>query len=136
MDVDPLNKPDQISWVLASHDPAGLAAFYAALFGVCAHQGFSTSHWVIALSEGSQMEIYKPSSKRPFPNRGQHLAPCLRLQSSLDPLDQLTSRLPVWCALGASIAEPPRLEAFGAECWLLDPEKNSVLVVVPIRSDR
>ena len=136
VEVDPLNKPAQISWVLASHDPCRLAAFYAALFGVCAEQGFSTNHWVIAFSEGSQLELYKPSRKRPFPTRGQHLAPCLRLRGSEDPLEQLTSRLPGWCALGASIAEPPRREPFGAECWLLDPEDNAVLVVVPTRSDQ
>jgi hypothetical protein len=33
--------------------------------------------------------------------------------------------------LGASLQEPPRQEAFGAEAWLLDPEGNRLLLVLP-----
>ena len=40
-------------------------------------------------------------------------------------------QLPAWIALGASLIEPARLEAFGAEVWLADPEGNPVLVVQP-----
>lgn len=136
MDDEPLNKPDQISWVLASHDPSRLAAFYSRVFGVEAAQGFSATHWVLDLAAGLSLEIYRPSRQRPFPDRGRHLAPCVRLTPSPDPLSDLTIQLPIWEAAGASIADPPRLEAFGAECWLLDPEDNAVLVVVPALSKR
>jgi hypothetical protein len=34
-------------------------------------------------------------------------------------------------ALGASPLEPARLESFGAEAWLLDPEGNRLLLLVP-----
>jgi len=33
-------------------------------------------------------------------------------------------------ALGASAAEPPRQEAFGAKAWLADPEGNRLLLRV------
>ncbi|MFO7628667.1 MAG: hypothetical protein R6W06_03945 [Prochlorococcaceae cyanobacterium] len=32
--------------------------------------------------------------------------------------------------LGASVADPPRQESFGAEAWLLDPEGNRLLLLV------
>jgi hypothetical protein len=40
-------------------------------------------------------------------------------------------------SLGASVVEPARLEPFGAECWMNDPEDNAFLVLIPIaRSER
>jgi hypothetical protein len=32
--------------------------------------------------------------------------------------------------LGACLQEAPRLETFGAEAWLLDPEANRLLLLV------
>jgi hypothetical protein len=32
--------------------------------------------------------------------------------------------------LGAVVLEPARLESFGAEAWLLDPEGNRLLLLV------
>ena len=34
-------------------------------------------------------------------------------------------------AKGAAVLEPPRSEPFGAEAWLLDPEENPFLIIVP-----
>ena len=62
------------------------------------------------------------------------MAPCLRLASSDVPLEDLQQQLPAWLALGASLIEPARQEAFGAEVWLSDPEGNPVLVVQPFPS--
>ena len=119
------------SWVLAAHDPEHVAGFYAALFGVEQRQGFSASHRCLELDGALRLEIYRPSSRRPFPSRGRCLAPCLRLPPNPQPLDQLMQHLPAWLALGATVVEPARLEPFGAEVWLADPEGNPVLVVQP-----
>ncbi|MEC8441848.1 MAG: VOC family protein [Cyanobacteriota bacterium] len=120
-----------LSWVLAAHDPNQLAGFYAALFGVEQHQGFSASHRYLDLEGALRLEIYRPSSRRPFPARGRCLAPCLRLSPDPQPLDQLMRQLPAWLAIGATVVEPARLEPFGAEVWLGDPEGNPVLVMQP-----
>jgi hypothetical protein len=44
------------------------------------------------------------------------------------------ARLGAWISeatgLGATPAEPPRQEPFGAEAWLLDPEGNRLLLLV------
>ncbi len=34
--------------------------------------------------------------------------------------------------LGASVQDPPRQEPFGAEAWLVDPEGNRLLLLVPV----
>ena len=120
-----------LSWVLAADDPQRLAGFYAALLECPNEQGFSRSHWIVELAGGGRLEIYRPSRQRPFPLRGRAMAPCLRLPPSNVPLAHLQQHLPTWLAMGASLKEPPRLEAFGAEVWLADPEGNPVLVVQP-----
>ena len=120
-----------LSWVLAAEDPQRLAGFYAALWECLKEQGFSGSHWIVEPAGGCRLEIYRPSRQRPFPLRGRAMAPCLRLASSKAPLEHLQQQLPAWIALGASLIEPARLEAFGAEVWLADPEGNPVLVVQP-----
>ena len=128
---DPLNKPEQISWVLASQEPEQLAQFYAELFHCKASAGFSSRHWLVPLGAGSSLEIYQPSSRRIFPQRGRALAPCLRLTPASDPLEALMAWVERWQPRGVTVDQHPRLESFGAECWLFDPEQNSFLVVVP-----
>ena len=123
-----------LSWVLAAEDPQRLASFYAALLERPQREGFSESHCIVDLAGGGRLEIYRPSRQRPFPLRGRAMAPCLRLASSDVPLEDLQHQLPAWLALGASLIEPARQEAFGAEVWLADPEGNPVLVVQPFPS--
>ena len=124
-------KPISITWVLAAHAPEALARFYALAFGSVAEAGFSQQHWRVPLAGGGCLEIYRPSLSRPFPEQGRTLAPCLRLSASEHPLDLLAACLPELIASGASVQQPPRLEPFGAEVWLEDPEQNPLLVVAP-----
>ena len=124
-------KPSSITWVLAARDPESLAWFYAGAFGTTADRGLSQQHWRVPLADGGCLEIYRPSRSRPFPERGRTLAPCLKLSACEQPLEQLEACLPELIAPGASVQQPPRLEPFGAEAWLEDPEENPLLVVVP-----
>ena len=124
-------KPSSITWVLAARDPESLAWFYAGAFGTTADRGLSQQHWRVPLADGGCLEIYRPSRSRPFPERGRTLAPCLKLSACEHPLEQLEACLPELIASGASVQQPPRLEPFGAEAWLEDPEENPLLVVVP-----
>lgn len=124
--------PTQISWVLASHEPGQLKLFYETVLNREAQQGFSDQHWTLVLAEGVALEIYRPSRSRPFPERGRCLSICLRLDASQTPLERLNCLLPELQRIGAEVVEDPRLESFGAECWLQDPEGNTCLIVVPI----
>ena len=58
------------------------------------------------------------------------LAPCLQRQVDADPLAALTTWQEQVVALGGRSTEPARLEPFGAECWMEDPEGQRFLLLV------
>lgn len=117
--------------MLAADDPAALAGFYGELLQVEAAQGWGPGHWRVPWPPGGWLEIYAPSRSRPLPRHPGRLALCLqRTASQDDALAVLTARIAAAIEAGASSAESPRLEAFGAEAWLQDPEGNRLLLLV------
>jgi predicted enzyme related to lactoylglutathione lyase len=124
--------PVQISLVLAAHDPKALSHFYAALFSVNIGDGMAENHRILDLNNGLRLEIYRPSQHRPFPAAGRALSICLKFPAHHTPLVELDQHVSYALQMGASILEPARLEPFGAECWMNDPEGNAVLLLVPI----
>ena len=124
----------QISWVLAAEDSVRLAAFYSELFQATLVPGVAQHHNIIQFSDGARLEIYRPSRNRPFPVRGRALAPCLRLPPSQEPLPELQRLLSNALQRGGSLLEEARLEPFGAEAWIHDPEGNPLLLLAPVAS--
>ena len=124
----------QISWVLAAEDSARLAKFYSELFQATLKPGVAQHHCIVQFSDGTQLEIYQPSRRRPFPARGKALAPCLRLSPSQEPLPELQRLLSNALQRGGSLLEEARLEPFGAEAWIHDPEGNALLLLAPLAS--
>ena len=124
----------QISWVLAADDTGNLGRFYSDLFQARLIPGMADHHCVVEFGNGTRLEIYRPSRKRSFPTRGRALAPCLRLDPSLDPLPELQSLLSTALECGGSLLEEARVEAFGAEAWIQDPEGNPLLLLAPLAS--
>ena len=122
----------QISWVLAAQDSARLATFYSELFQAKLNPGLADHHCIVQFSDGTQLEIYRPSRQRPFPARGRALAPCLRLPPSQDPQPELERLVSNALQRGGSILEDVRLEPFGAEAWIHDPEGNALLLLAPL----
>lgn len=102
--------------VLAAADPAALARFYAAL---------------LPWPGGGWLELYAPARSRPQPRQQGRLAVCLQRQSDRpDALAVLSAWIRAALVLGACWLETPRLEPFGAQAWLLDPEGNRLLLLV------
>ena len=124
----------QISWVLAAEDTGKLGRFYSDLFQARLIPGMADHHCVVEFGNGTWLEIYRPSRQRSFPTRGRALAPCLRLDPSLDPLPELQSLLSTALERGGSLLEEARVEAFGAEAWIKDPEGNPLLLLAPLAS--
>jgi predicted enzyme related to lactoylglutathione lyase len=122
----------QISWVLAAEDSARLATFYSELFQAKLNPGVAEHHCIVQFSDGTELEIYRPSRRRSFPARGRALAPCLKLPPSQEPLPELQRLLSNVLQLGGSILEEARLEPFGAEAWIHDPEGNPLLLLAPL----
>jgi predicted enzyme related to lactoylglutathione lyase len=124
----------QISWVLAADDTGKLGRFYSDLFQAKLVPGMADHHCVVEFDNGTLLEIYRPSRKRRFPQRGRALAPCLRLDPSPDPLPELRRLLSSTLERGGSLLEDARVEAFGAEAWIQDPEGNPLLLLAPLAS--
>ena len=121
----------QLSWVLAAEASARLAPFYRALFHAPLKPGLAEPHCIVPFSDGTQLEIYRPSRRRSFPARGRALEPCLRLSPSQQPLPELQRLLSNALNRGGSLLEEARLEPFGAEAWIHDPEGNPLLLLLP-----
>ena len=119
-----------LSWVLASRSPEQLARFYADLLGTNPKPGVATHHWIVPLQGQGSLQIYTPSRKRPWPASGSALAPCLQRRAKADPLLELQDWHQRVIQLGGRSTEEPRLESFGAECWLEDPEGQRFLLLV------
>ena len=134
LDVTAQMNAMQISWVLAAEDTGKLGRFYSDLFQARLIPGMEDHHCVVQFGNGTRLEIYRPSRKRSFPTRGRALAPCLRLDPSLDPLPELQSLLSTALERGGSLLEEARVEAFGAEAWIKDPEGNPLLLLAPLAS--
>ena len=124
----------QISWVLAADDGARLARFYSELFQATLKPGMAEHHCIVQFNDGTRLEIYRPSRQRPFPIRGRALAPCLRLSPSQEPLPELQGLLEQALQRGGSLLEDARVEPFGAEAWIHDPEGNPLLLLAPLAS--
>jgi hypothetical protein len=119
------------SLVLAADDPAALARFYGALLAERPQRGMSERHWRLPWPAGGWLEIYAPSRQRPQPRQQGRLALCLQRQTGdAGAAACLESWIAAALAQGATPLEGARLEPFGAEAWLLDPEGNRLLLLV------
>ena len=119
-----------LSWVLAANNPQSLAEFYAKALGCSCRAGLSDQHWMVSLPTGGTLQIYRPSRLRPWPIRGAALAPCFQRVGSDHPETELGHWIEQLEALGARRREAARLESFGAECWMEDPEGQPFLTLV------
>ena len=119
-----------LSWVLAANNPQSLAEFYANALGCSCRKGLSDQHWMVSLPTGGTLQIYRPSRQRPWPVQGAALAPCFQRIGTDYPETELAGWIEQLEVLGARRRETPRLESFGAECWMEDPEGQPFLSLV------
>ena len=119
-----------LSWVLAANNPQSLAEFYAKALGCSCRSGLSAQHWMVSLPTGGTLQIYRPSRQRHWPLRGAALAPCFQRVGTDHPEMELARWIEQLEMLGARRREPARLESFGAECWMEDPEGQPFLTLV------
>ena len=118
--------------VLASVNPSQLADFYAFAMDAEIYIGLNDSHFSLINTEGFEMQIYKPSRAMTHPEKGRALSLCLQGAPSNNPLVVLKAWTRRLESKGASIISAPRVEHFGAEVWMLDPEQNAFILFVPL----
>lgn len=125
------------SIVLAADAPESLARFYGNLLAVEPRPGLAGNHWLVPWPAGGWLELYAPGRNRPQPRQQGRLALCLKREcDGTGPLAGLEAWIATSLGLGATLLAPARLEPFGAEAWLLDPEGNRLLLLVAAPIDK
>ena len=124
-----------INFVIASENPKELSGFYAKINSDKACKGFNASHYFISLSNRSKIHFYRPNENHEWQREGNSTSLCFQGEPSEDP----TKMIERWTAeilkIGGSSMGKTKLANFGSEQWMLDPEGNQFLILVPYLSN-
>ncbi len=121
-----------LSWVIASRNPQKLSEFYAFATKGDLRDGVNKNHFLVVRDDGLNIQVYKPAEKRSWPKPGRRTALCLQQVPSSEPLFSAREWTQSLVVKGAVVVEEPKLEFFGAESWMKDPEGNYFLILVPL----
>tara|TARA_Y100001968_G_C19331706_1_gene704663 strand:+ start:379 stop:762 length:384 start_codon:yes stop_codon:yes gene_type:complete len=120
----------EVSFIIESDSPGDLASFYEKVSEAKASQGLSSEHYVINKSHEFKIQIYRSSKKRISPIKGFASAVCFQKKTNLDPISEVKRWSENLISIGARTIDAPRLEPFGAELWMIDPEGNAFLLMM------
>ena len=124
-----------INFVIASKNPKELSEFYAKINSEKANKGFINAHYFISLGNRSKIHIYRPNKNHEWQRKGNSTALCFQREPCEDPLKIIKSWISEISKLGGSSIGIPKSEYFGSEQWMLDPEGNKFLILVPYLSN-
>ena len=120
-----------INFVIASENPKELSGFYGKINSDKVFKGFNSTHYFISLGTKSKIHFYRPSKNYSWNKEGNSTSLCFQGEPNKDPdkiIETWTFKL---LKLGARIKESRKSVDFGSEQWLLDPEGNQFLILVP-----
>ncbi len=123
-----------VTSILASDRPYELSQFYSTAMNGEIQAGISNSHFRVVNTDGFTIQIYKPSKTLFSPLKGRAFALCLEAKPSSEPLVELAAWISSLEIKGAKLITSEKLEEFGAEAWLSDPEGNEFLLLVPFKN--
>ena len=120
-----------INFVIASENPKELSSFYAKINSDEVNEGFNSTHYFISLSDRSKIHFYRPNENHKWQRIGNSASLCFQREPSEDPPEIIN----VWTSeilkIGGSLIGASKFEHFGSEQWMLDPEGNQFLILVP-----
>ena len=120
-----------INFVIASKNPKELSGFYAKINSDKASKGFNSTQYFISLSNRSKIHFYRPNENHEWQRKGNSTSLCFQREPCADPskiLEDWTSEI---LKIGGSVMGISKLAKFGCEQWMLDPEGNQFLILVP-----
>ena len=124
-----------INFVIASENPKELSDFYANINSDKANKGFNSSHYFISLSDRSKIHFYRPNENHEFQRKGNSTSLCFQGEPSEYPAKVIESWTSEILKIGGGVMGVSKLVMFGSEQWMLDPEGNQFLIVVPYLSN-
>ena len=123
-----------INFVIASENPKELSGFYAKINSDKANKGFNSTHYFISLSNRSKIHFYRPNENHEWHRKGNSTSLCFQGEPSKDPAKIIESWTSEILKIGGSVMGLSKLAKFGSEQWMLDPEGNQFLILVPYLS--
>ena len=120
-----------INFVIASENPKELSDFYAKINSDKANEGFNSNHYFISLSNRSKIHFYNPNENHEWERKGNSTSLCFQREPSEEPSKIVKSWTDEISRLGGSAIGIAKLANFGSEQWMLDPEGNQFLILVP-----
>jgi len=124
-----------INFVIASKNPKELSRFYAKINFDKACKGFNATHYFISLSNRSKIHFYRPNENHEWKRKGNATSLCFQREPSEEPSKIIKSWTSEISKLGGSTIGTPKFANFGTEQWMLDPEGNQFLILVPYLSN-
>ena len=125
----------KINFVIASENPKELSEFYAKINSDKANKGFNKTHYFISLSNQSKIHFYRPNENHEWQRKGNSTSLCFQSEPSENPSKFLERWISEILEIGGRAMGPPKLAGFGSEQWMLDPEGNQFLILVPYLSN-
>ena len=124
-----------INFVIASKNPKELSGFYAKINSDNVNKGFNATHYFISLSNQSKIHFYQPNENHEWQRKGNSTSLCFQCEPCEEPSKIIKSWTSEIRKLGGSAIGNPKLANFGSEQWILDPEGNQFLILVPYLSN-
>ena len=124
-----------INFVIASENPKELSGFYAKINSDKVNKGFNATHYFISLSSRSKIHFYKPNKNHEWQRKGNSTSLCFQREPYANPSKILQGWTSEILKIGGSAMGIPKLANFGSEQWMLDPEGNQFLILVPFLSN-
>ncbi len=123
-----------INFVIASKNPKELSGFYAKVNSDKANKGFNSTHYFISISNRSKIHFYRPNENHDWKRKGNSTSLCFQREPSIDPYKMIGRWTSEILKIGGSSMGKQKLANFGSEQWMLDPEGNQFLILVPYLS--
>ena len=120
-----------INFVIASENPKELSDFYSKINSDKANKGFNSTHYFISLSDRSEIHFYRPNELHEWKRKGNSTSLCFQGEPSQDPSEIIERWISEILKIGGSVMGTSKLASFGSEQWMLDPEGNQFLILIP-----
>ena len=124
-----------INFVIASKNPKELSEFYAKIKSDKANKGFNTTHYFISLGNRSKIHFYRPGKNHEWHKGVNTTSLCFQRDPSENPSKIIESWTFEILKIGGSTIGISKLASFGCEQWMIDPEGNQFLILVPYLSN-
>ena len=124
-----------INFLIASENPKELSDFYSKSNSDKANKGFNSTHYFILLSNRSKIHFYRPKKNHEWQRKGNSTSLCFQGKPSENP-SKIIDRWKIEISkMGGSAVGMSKQADFGSEQWMLDPEGNKFLILVPLLAE-